>query len=166
MSSSHVGSVGGGRSTKRRYRRRCPPMHYQASTAAEERLLQQAIQNSKLDRGRPSDGKLQIPPGPVFFPTVEDFEGNPLDYVERIRPIAEKYGICKIVPPSGWNPRPFFGKHLLSAYRNLLLREYAIFNGMTCNKCLAQCIHLLPLRCQRTPSSLVPLTIANPFHFW
>ncbi|CAB9516648.1 specific demethylase 5D [Seminavis robusta] len=34
-------------------------------------------------------------------------EGNPLHYVEKIRPIADKYGICKIVPPKGWKPAPF-----------------------------------------------------------
>jgi len=72
-------------------------------------LLRNAIQNSKLDKGRPPDGKLKdVPMGPVFYPSQEDFEGNPLDYVNKIRPVAEKYGICKIVPPPGWNPP--FGK--------------------------------------------------------
>ncbi|KAL7568920.1 hypothetical protein ACA910_000664 [Epithemia clementina (nom. ined.)] len=99
----------GGRAAKRRRRR--PVMHYQAraasETTAEERFLQQAIQNSKLDKGRPPDGRLCIPSGPVFYPTQQDFEGNPLEYIEKIRPIAERYGICKIVPPAGWNPAPF-----------------------------------------------------------
>lgn len=36
---------------------------------------------------------------PVFVPTVEEFK-NPLTYINKIRPIAEKYGICKIRPPS------------------------------------------------------------------
>jgi len=49
--------------------------------------------------------KLKVPLGPVFYPSVEDFSGNPLHYIEKIRPIAEKYGICKIVPPEGWDPR-------------------------------------------------------------
>lgn len=97
-----------GRSVKRR--RRCAPMHYQAASsahiAAEERYLHQAIQNSKLDKTR---GNVEIPFAPVFYPTVEDFQGNPLQYVEKIRHIAEKYGIVKIVPPYGWNPGPYFG---------------------------------------------------------
>jgi jmjN domain len=100
----------GSMNSKRRNRRRCPPSLYHSSTAAEERFLQQAIQNSKLDQGRPPDGRLQIPSGPVFYPTIDDFEGNPLHYIEKIRPIAEKYGICKIVPPAGWNPGSQFGK--------------------------------------------------------
>lgn len=36
---------------------------------------------------------------PVFIPTIEEFK-NPLTYINKIRPIAEKYGICKIRPPS------------------------------------------------------------------
>mmetsp|Transcript_19738 Transcript_19738/g.30443 ORF Transcript_19738/g.30443 Transcript_19738/m.30443 type:complete len:768 (-) Transcript_19738:107-2410(-) len=94
------------RTSKRRRRR--PPQAYHATyeSSVEERLLQQAIANSKLDQRRPFDGKLDIPMGPTFFPTVEEFEGNPLHYIEKIKPQAEKYGICKIVPPKGWNP-PF-----------------------------------------------------------
>lgn len=102
------GATGGGGGKRRRRR---PVMHYQAraasETTAEERFLQQAIQNSKLDKGRPADGKLLLPCGPVFYPTQSEFEGNPLTYIETIRPIAERYGICKIVPPAGWNPAPF-----------------------------------------------------------
>lgn len=62
--------------------------------------------NSRLDRSRPRDHLGAVQAGPTFHPTVEEFEGNPLHYIEKIRPIAEKYGICKIVPPPGWNP-PF-----------------------------------------------------------
>lgn len=36
---------------------------------------------------------------PVFVPTEQEFK-NPLTYISKIRPIAEKYGICKIRPPS------------------------------------------------------------------
>lgn len=97
-------STANSRSAKRRRRR--APMHYHATTAAEERLLHQAIQNSKLEKGRLADGRLDVPLAPVFYPTIEDFEGNPLSYIEKIRPVAEGYGICKIVPPKGWNPAP------------------------------------------------------------
>jgi hypothetical protein len=31
---------------------------------------------------------------------------EPLKYIESIRPLAEKSGICKIIPPEGWKP-PF-----------------------------------------------------------
>ena len=43
----------------------------------------------------------EVPFGPTFYPTVEEMEGDPLIYLEKIRDQAEKYGICKIVPPKG-----------------------------------------------------------------
>ncbi|XP_051508766.1 lysine-specific demethylase 5C isoform X2 [Myxocyprinus asiaticus] len=48
-----------------------------------------------------------VPPPecPVFEPSWEEFE-DPLGYIAKIRPIAEKSGICKIRPPHDWQP-PF-----------------------------------------------------------
>ncbi|XP_029455800.1 lysine-specific demethylase 5A isoform X1 [Rhinatrema bivittatum] len=48
-----------------------------------------------------------VPPPecPVFEPTWEEFS-DPLGFIGRIRPIAEKTGICKIRPPKDWQP-PF-----------------------------------------------------------
>lgn len=44
---------------------------------------------------------------PVFYPTVDEF-AKPLEYIERIATASRNlhYGICKIVPPEGWQP-PF-----------------------------------------------------------
>lgn len=35
---------------------------------------------------------------PTFHPTEKDFQ-DPLEYIDKIRPIAEKFGICRVVPP-------------------------------------------------------------------
>ncbi|XP_076819433.1 lysine-specific demethylase 5A-like isoform X2 [Clavelina lepadiformis] len=45
------------------------------------------------------------PECPVFEPNEEEF-ADPLSYINKIRPIAEKAGICKIRPPPYWQP-PF-----------------------------------------------------------
>ncbi|XP_068602860.1 lysine-specific demethylase 5C [Brachionichthys hirsutus] len=53
------------------------------------------------------EGDEFVPPPecPVFEPTWEEFR-DPLGYIAKIRPIAEKSGICKIRPPTEWQP-PF-----------------------------------------------------------
>uniref|UniRef100_A0A674CZT7 [histone H3]-trimethyl-L-lysine(4) demethylase n=1 Tax=Salmo trutta TaxID=8032 RepID=A0A674CZT7_SALTR len=45
------------------------------------------------------------PECPVFEPSWEEF-ADPFTYINKIRPIAEKTGICKVRPPKGWQP-PF-----------------------------------------------------------
>ncbi|KAF8388695.1 hypothetical protein HHK36_025375 [Tetracentron sinense] len=40
---------------------------------------------------------------PVFYPTEEEFRDT-LKYIAGIRPRAEPYGICRIVPPPSWKP--------------------------------------------------------------
>ncbi|MED6168298.1 hypothetical protein PIB30_010354 [Stylosanthes scabra] len=44
-----------------------------------------------------------IDEAPVFYPTIEEFEDT-LGYIAKIRPQAESYGICRIVPPASWVP--------------------------------------------------------------
>ena len=65
-------------------------------------MIQQAIANSRVETKRETE--VEVPLGPTFYPTEEEFSQNPLTYISSIRSVAEKYGICKIVPPAGWNP--------------------------------------------------------------
>uniref|UniRef100_A0A4W6E9R3 [histone H3]-trimethyl-L-lysine(4) demethylase n=1 Tax=Lates calcarifer TaxID=8187 RepID=A0A4W6E9R3_LATCA len=56
--------------------------------------------------GGPRPDEFEPPPEcPVFEPSWEEF-GDPFAFINKIRPIAEKTGICKVRPPPGWQP-PF-----------------------------------------------------------
>jgi hypothetical protein len=95
-------------------RRRRKPSNFSAAQAFDSDAGQQiraALANSRADvpRGcrRNDPSLLALPAAPTFFPTLEEFsEKSPIEYINKIRPIAELYGICKIVPPAGWDP-PF-----------------------------------------------------------
>uniref|UniRef100_A0A8C6WV08 [histone H3]-trimethyl-L-lysine(4) demethylase n=1 Tax=Neogobius melanostomus TaxID=47308 RepID=A0A8C6WV08_9GOBI len=55
---------------------------------------------------RPGPDEFKPPPEcPVFEPSWEEF-ADPYAFINKIRPIAEKTGICKVRPPPGWQP-PF-----------------------------------------------------------
>eukprot|EP00956_Cyclotella_meneghiniana_P026975 scaffold59548_cov62-Cyclotella_meneghiniana.AAC.5 len=64
-------------------RRRVPPAIYNPPTAQEDAMIQRAMSNSLKDKRRDSTYTLT-----------------------EVRGVAERYGICKIVPPDGWKP-PF-----------------------------------------------------------
>lgn len=40
----------------------------------------------------------EIMEAPTFYPSEEDFK-DPLEYFDIVRPVAQKYGICRVVPP-------------------------------------------------------------------
>ncbi|KAL8547979.1 hypothetical protein ACS0TY_007318 [Phlomoides rotata] len=56
-------------------------------------------------RWRPEESRLPaLEDAPVFRPTEEEFKQT-LKYLDKIRPQAENYGICRIVPPPSWRPQ-------------------------------------------------------------
>ena len=67
----------------------------------EQILLQRALANSRRDTHRV---QVDVPFAPTFRPTVEEFK-DPMAYITSITSQAEQFGICKIVPPSGWAPK-------------------------------------------------------------
>ncbi|PSN57956.1 hypothetical protein C0J52_00206 [Blattella germanica] len=45
----------------------------------------------------------QMVEAPIFHPTEKEFQ-DPLEYIDRIRPVAEKFGLCRVVPPPNFKP--------------------------------------------------------------
>lgn len=45
-----------------------------------------------------ANDEIRVIEAPTFHPTEKDFQ-DPLEYIDKIRPIAEKFGICRVVPP-------------------------------------------------------------------
>lgn len=48
-----------------------------------------------------ANDEIRVVEAPTFHPTEKDFQ-DPLEYIEKIRSIAEKFGICKVVPPANF----------------------------------------------------------------
>lgn len=62
--------------------------------------LQSRNPHSSFSINKNEEFEFEVPEeAPVFVPTEQEFK-NPLTYISKIRPIAEKYGICKIRPPA------------------------------------------------------------------
>lgn len=45
-----------------------------------------------------ANNEAHVVEAPTFHPTEKDFQ-DPLEYIDKIRSIAEKFGICRVVPP-------------------------------------------------------------------
>ncbi|CAK9273364.1 unnamed protein product [Sphagnum jensenii] len=60
---------------------------------------QRVVATWRPDAGR----KPYLDDAPVFYPEEEEFK-DPLAYIASIRPKAEPFGICRVVPPQSWRP--------------------------------------------------------------
>lgn len=49
------------------------------------------------------EGPAQVVEAPTFHPNDKEFQ-DPIEYIEKIRQVAEQFGICRIVPPSSFKP--------------------------------------------------------------
>ncbi|XP_014756923.1 lysine-specific demethylase JMJ18 isoform X2 [Brachypodium distachyon] len=107
-------SGGLGRPPRREKRRMCNP-----AASSEPSSMAMTLQDLCSSRSCEEDGggtatthgkwnpyeshRPEIDDAPVFTPTEEEFE-DVIGYITSICPLAEKYGICRIVPPPSWRP--------------------------------------------------------------
>mmetsp|Transcript_39100 Transcript_39100/g.66538 ORF Transcript_39100/g.66538 Transcript_39100/m.66538 type:complete len:574 (+) Transcript_39100:97-1818(+) len=63
------------------------------------RNYQQSVENSRTEN---LSTDVEIEEAPVFYPTVEEFK-DPIKYISSIKPHAQRFGICRVVPPEGWD---------------------------------------------------------------
>jgi hypothetical protein len=74
------------------------------------KLLQQAIKNSLIDQKNVVASLDNIEEMPVFYPTEEEFNGDPIAYIEKLyhEQDAGYFGTVKIVPPKSFKPKLAF----------------------------------------------------------
>ncbi|XP_055603407.1 microtubule-associated protein futsch isoform X2 [Uranotaenia lowii] len=67
------------------------------------KLEAQQIQPSNNTAFPRRDDPAQMVEAPVFKPTDKEFH-DPIEYIERITPVAARFGICRIIPPASFKP--------------------------------------------------------------
>lgn len=77
--------------------------YYEHSSPSKDHLDGDEVRTAvhpHLQMDKCDEFEFEVPEeAPVFIPTSEEFK-NPLLYIQKIRPLAEKFGICKIKPPA------------------------------------------------------------------
>ncbi|XP_076247769.1 jumonji, AT rich interactive domain 2 [Calliopsis andreniformis] len=59
--------------------------------------------NVTFPSAKDENSEARLVEAPTFHPSEKDFQ-DPLEYIDKIRPIAEKFGICRVVPPPNFKP--------------------------------------------------------------
>uniref|UniRef100_A0A1B0CKP7 Protein Jumonji n=2 Tax=Lutzomyia longipalpis TaxID=7200 RepID=A0A1B0CKP7_LUTLO len=70
------------------------------TTATEWQGPVQPSNNTAFPR---TDDAAQMVEAPVFSPTEKEFQ-DPIEFIDRIAPIAARFGLCRIIPPASFKP--------------------------------------------------------------
>ena len=80
-----------------------PTIPYSARRAAPLDMSTVERRNPLTREPPPRNRPHGLMEAPTFTPTEEEFR-DPMEYIKSIYDKASKYGICKIIPPAGWDP--------------------------------------------------------------
>jgi jmjN domain len=69
-------------SRKKRVRTKTSRFEFDSLDNDEQRMIQQAIRNSKKEFKRVEHAELIIPECPTYYPTIEEFK-NPFGYISK-----------------------------------------------------------------------------------
>lgn len=75
----------------------------QKNKATKRIKNEQTIQPSNNTAFPRYDDPAQMVEAPVFRPTEKEFQ-DPIEFINRITPIAARFGLCRIIPPSTFKP--------------------------------------------------------------
>jgi len=78
----------------------CSP---QAARLAKRIKSKAAVPSTSAESHPAKVAPAKLVEAPTFYPTEKEFE-DPLEYISSITPQAEKYGLCRVVPPSNFKP--------------------------------------------------------------
>lgn len=76
---------------------------HKTKVAAKRVKNEQTIQPSNNTAFPRYDDPAQMVEAPVFRPTEKEFQ-DPIEFLNRITPIAARFGLCRIIPPSTFKP--------------------------------------------------------------
>ncbi|KAK6627583.1 hypothetical protein RUM44_010061 [Polyplax serrata] len=74
-----------------------------ASSSKSKRPSKQKSSETVINPSSTASSTSRLVEAPTFYATEKDFQ-DPFEFFERIRPAAEKFGLCRIVPPSSFKP--------------------------------------------------------------
>lgn len=97
-SSHHGGGGGGARSPNQR-----KPSSSSGGGGGEPAEGVSAGERKEKRRRTSKTQAFDLTDAPVYRPSATEFS-EPLDYIASIRDEAQKYGICRIIPPKQWQP--------------------------------------------------------------
>ncbi|XP_050537392.1 uncharacterized protein LOC126903304 [Daktulosphaira vitifoliae] len=83
--------------------KRIPTADKKKSKKIEKRVIKKKVSEKISNKTTIFEECAVMVDAPTFYPTEDEFK-DPLEYFEVIKLVAQKYGICRVVPPASFKP--------------------------------------------------------------